>query len=192
MAIPLRLKSCAVLMALLPAIATAAAWQGDQHSGALQFTATQAGAKFSGHFGEFKVKFDFDATNPAKGVLDVAIATASADTADRERDELLHGRDFFWAEHFPQATYHAEGFKPDGKAWVADGQLTLRGVTQPVTVRFELKPKQKRLGMKGGAALRRLEFGVGQGDWTETTWLSDPVDVAFDLSLQPETAAASP
>lgn len=191
MAIPLRLKSCAVLLALLPAVAAAAAWQGDQHAGTLRFTATQAGAKFTGHFGEFKVRFDFDAADPAKGVLDVTISTASADTADQERNEVLHGRDFFWVEHFPQATYHAEGFKADGKAWVANGQLTLRGVTQPVVVRFELKPKQKELGMKGGAALRRLEFGVGQGDWTDTTWLADPVDVAFDLSLQP-AADASP
>ena len=192
MAIPLSLRSSAVLVALLPAVAAAAAWQGDQHSGALRFTATQAGAKFPGHFGEFKVRFDFDPANPAKGILDVTIATASADTADKDRDEVLHGRDFFWVVHFPEATYHAEGFKRDGKSWVASGKLTLRGVTQPVAVRFEVKPKQKQLGMKGGTSLRRLEFGVGQGDWTETTWLADPVDVAFDLSLQPGAAAASP
>jgi len=67
----------------------------------------------------------------------------------------------------------------------------LRGVTQPVAVRFELKQGAPRPGMKGSATLRRLEFGVGQGDWADTTWLSDPVDVAFDLSLLPETAAAS-
>ena len=192
MATPLRFLSCAALLALLPALAAAAAWQGDQHAGTLRFTATQAGAKFSGHFGEFKVRFDFDPKNPAQGVLDVTIATASADTADTERDEVLHGRDFFWAVHFPEAKYHAEGFKRDGKAWVASGKLTLRGVTQPVTVRFEAKPKQKWLSMKGGATLHRLEFGVGQGDWVETTWLADPVGVAFDLSLQPGTAAASP
>ena len=192
MAIPLKLKSCVVLMALLPAVATAAAWKGDQHSGALRFTATQAGAKFPGHFGEFTVRLDFDAANPAKGVLDVTVAMASADTADQDRDEVLHGRDFFWVVRFPGASYHAEGFKRDGKAWVANGKLTLRGVTQPVAVRFEVKPKQKLLGMKGGAGLRRLEFGVGQGDWTDTTWLADPVDIAFDLSLQPETAATSP
>lgn len=192
MAIPLRLKSLVLLLALLPAVATAAAWKGDQHSGALRFTATQAGAKFPGHFGEFRVRLDFDSANPAKGVLDVTVAMASADTADQDRDEVLHGRDFFWVVHFPEASYHAEGFKRDGKAWVANGKLTLRGVTQPVAVRFEVKPKQKLLGMKGGAGLRRLEFGVGQGDWTDTTWLADPVDIAFDLSLQPETAAISP
>ena len=37
-----------------------------------------------------------------------------------------------------------------------------------------------------------FKFGVGQGDWKETTWLADPVDVAFDLSLPQGTATASP
>jgi polyisoprenoid-binding protein YceI len=46
--------------------------------------------------------------------------------------------------------------------------------------------------MKGGATLRRLEFGVGQGEWAATTWVGDPVDVAFDLKLLPVTAATSP
>ena len=101
MAIPLRLKSCVTLMALLPAVATAAAWQGDQHSGALRFTATQAGAKFPGHFGEFRVRFDFDSANPAKGVLDVTIAMASADTADQDRDEVLHGPRFLLGRALP-------------------------------------------------------------------------------------------
>jgi len=75
---------------------------------------------------------------------------------------------------------------------MASGTLTLRGVTQPVTVRFELEPKLGRPVMKGGTTLRRLEFGVGQGDWASTTWVGDPIDVAFELKLRQETAAASP
>ena len=192
MATPLTLRFCAALLALLPSAAMAAVWQGDEHAGALRFVATQAGAKFPGHFGAFKVRFDFDPANPSRGYLDVTIATQSADTADAERDEVLHGKDFFWVERFPEAKYHAEGFKRDGKGWIAAGKLTLRGVTQAVVVRFELKPKARRLGMKGGVTLRRLEYGVGQGDWADTTWLGNPVDVAFDLSLQQESAAASP
>ncbi len=192
MATPLTFRIFAALAALLPCVAVAAVWQGDEQSGALQFFATQAGAKFPGHFGMFKVRIDFDPAVPAQGRLDVTIATRSADTADAERDEVLHSQDFFWIERFPEAKYHAEGFKRDGMGWIAAGNLTLRGVTQPVAVRFELKPGALHLGMKGGATLRRLEFGIGQGDWAETTWLSDPVDVAFDLSLLPETAATSP
>ncbi len=192
MANPLKLRHLAALLVLLPCAALAAVWQGDDRSGRLQFFATQAGAKFPGHFGKFKVRLDFDPAAPATGRLDVTIMTASADTADAERDEVLHGRDFFWVERFPEAKYHAEGFQRDGKGWIAAGELTLRGVTQPVALRFELGPGARSLGMKGGVILRRLEFGVGQGDWTETTWLSDPVEVAFDLGLLPETASASP
>jgi polyisoprenoid-binding protein YceI len=188
----MRLRHVAALLALLPCATLAATWQGDGRAGGVQFFATQAGAKFPGHFGKFKVRLEFDPAVPATARLDVTIMTASADTADAERDEVLHSQDFFWVERFPEAKYHAEGFQRDGKGWIAAGELTLRGVTQPVALRFELKPGTGRLGMKGGVMLRRLEFGVGQGDWAETTWLSDPVEVAFDLSLLPETAATSP
>ena len=191
MAATMNLRFCVALIALLPGIAAADAWQGDQQAGALRFVATQAGARFSGHFGEFKVRLEFDPAAPAKGRLEVTIATKSADTADAERDEVLHGRDFFWVARFPEAKYHAEGFKRDGKGWIGAGQLTLRGVTQAVAVRFELKPKQRRLSMKGGVTLRRLEFGVGQGDWAETTWIGDPVGVSFDLNLHRAAAEIS-
>jgi len=189
----LTLRVCAMLMALLASASAAAdTWLANQHSGTLRFVATQAGARFSGHFGEFSVRLDFDPRDPANARLDVTIATRSADTADADRDEVLHGRDFFWVQRFPEAAYHAVGLQRDGKGWIAAGSLSLRGVTQPVAVRFELKPKQGEFIMKGGATLRRLEFGVGQGDWASTTWVGNPVDVAFELKLQREPAAASP
>jgi len=190
MAAPLMLRVAAALCALLAAApAVSQSWQANQQSGQLRFVATQAGAKFSGHFGEFKVHMEFDAGSPAQARLDVTIAMPSADTADAERDEVLQGRDFFWVTRFPEARYHAEGFKQQGKEWLATGTLTLRGVTQPVAVRFQLKPQSGSLDMKGGATLRRLEFGVGQGDWASTTWIGDVVDVAFELWLQPAAAS---
>jgi len=192
MAASLMLRTIVALVALLPGVAAADVWQADQHAGALRFVATQAGARFPGHFGEFKVRLDFDPAEPAQGRLEVTIAMSSADTADAERDEVLHGRDFFWVSRFPEARYRAEGFQRDGDGWMASGTLTLRGVTQPVTVRFELEPKLGRPVMKGGTTLRRLEFGVGQGDWASTTWVGDPIDVAFELKLRQETATASP
>lgn len=193
MAPALTLSACATLLAWLASAAAAAdAWQANQNSGTLRFIATQAGARFSGHFGDFQVRFDFNPADPASARLDVTIATQSADTADADRDEVLRSQDFFWVARFPQAVYHAEGLQREGKAWVASGTLTLRGVTQPVAVRFELRPRRGSFTMRGGATMRRLEFGVGQGEWTSTTWVGDPVEVAFDLKLQQATAATSP
>jgi polyisoprenoid-binding protein YceI len=58
-------------------------------------------------------------------------------------------------------------------------------MTRPVAVRFELAPGPMQLAMKGKADLRRLEFGVGQGEWSSTEWVGDEVGVLFDLKLLP-------
>jgi polyisoprenoid-binding protein YceI len=170
--------------------ASADAWQGDQHSGRLQFTAIQAGAKFTSDFERFQVRFDFDEAKPADGRLDVTVETRSVDTADADRDGILRSRDFFWCEQYPEAVYHAEKFERDGAGWRAHGELSMRGVTRPVAVRFELAPGPMQLVMKGTSDLRRLEFGVGQGEWSSTEWVGDEVGVLFDLKLLPDALPA--
>lgn len=163
----------------------AADWRGDERSGSLQFIAVQAGATFPSAFRRFRVRFDFDEAKPAAGRLDVTVETRSVDTADVDRDEILRSRDFFWCEQYPEAVFHAEKFERDGAGWRASGELALRGMTRPVAVRFELAPGPMQLAMKGKADLRRLEFGVGQGEWSSTEWVGDEVGVLFDLKLLP-------
>ncbi|MGQ0430546.1 MAG: YceI family protein [Gammaproteobacteria bacterium] len=172
--------------------AQAGAWQGDGRAGKLEFTALQAGAYFTGRFREFRIELDFDAAAPAKGRLHVTIATASADTQDDDRDGILRSQDFFWSERHPEAVYHAEGFVREGKGFRAQGTLTLRGVSQPVAVHFTALPAQDHPAMKGSATIRRLAFGVGQGDWAATEWIGDEVAIAFELKLSPAAPAASP
>lgn len=166
-------------------VSHAADWQGDEHTGSLQFTATQAGATFTSAFERFRVRFDFDESKPAAGRLDVTVDTKSVDTADVDRDVILRSRDFFWCEQYPEAVFHAWKFERDGAGWRASGELTLRGTTRPAFVRFELAPGPMQLVMKGAAGLRRLEFGVGQGEWSSTEWVGDEVGVLFDLKLLP-------
>lgn len=178
------------LLAASPAAAKS--WQGAASAGPLQFDAIQADAKFTGRFKTYEVRFDFDPAKPAGGRLDVTVTLTSTDTADAERDEILKSAEFFWTERHPQAKFHATQFRRDGKRWRADGELTLRGVTKPAAVLFTLDEKPQVLGMKGDATIRRLPFGVGQGEWQSTEWIGDEVVVRFDLKLKPATAAAAP
>lgn len=183
---------------LLPAALACAAcfpafaetWEGDERAGSLQFTAIQAGAKFSGAFKRFSVRLEFDAADPAQGRLHVIVPTAGVDTADAERDEIIRSADFFWTGRFADAVFHAEGFEQEGAGFLARGELTIRGVTQPAIVRFALRPAGKRLAMKGTSELRRLPFGIGQGEWESTEWIGDEVGVRFDLKLRPAAPAA--
>lgn len=172
--------------------ASAGAWQADGKDGRLEFTAVQAGAKFTGRFTDFRVALVFDAARPAEGRLRVTVATRSVETEDDDRDGILQSDDFFASGAHPEAVYEAAGFERDGQGWLARGQLTLRGVTRPVLLRFTTAPAKDRLAMRGRATLARLAFGVGQGDWRSTEWIGDEVAIAFDLGLRPDAAAASP
>jgi polyisoprenoid-binding protein YceI len=172
--------------------ARAADWQGDGSSGRLEFSAVQAGAKFTGRFTRFRVEFALVPTAPERGRLHVTVATASADSQDADRDGTLRSQDFFWSERHPEAVFHAQGFERDGAGWRARGTLSLRGARQPVIVHFTAAPGKDRLALKGRATLRRLAFGVGQGDWSSTEWIGDEVEIAFDLSLQEAPAGTSP
>jgi polyisoprenoid-binding protein YceI len=178
------LRALLATLALAPS-ALADLRQADQSAGALEFTATQAGATFAGAFKRFEVKLDFDPAAPSTGRLDVTVDAASIDTQDGERDEILRSPDFFWVEKHPQAAYHATRFERDGASWLARGELTIRGVTRPVPVKFTLAAAGPAMVMKGTAQLKRLDFGLGQGDWAATEWVGDEVDVRFELKLAP-------
>lgn len=179
----------AIALVIAPA-AAAEVRQADQTSGTLQFQATQAGARLTGAFKQFDVKLDFDPGDPSHGNLDVTVPTASIDTRDSDRDEILKSPDFFWIEKHPQAVFHAQRFQKDGAGWRADGELTIRGVKRPVAVRFTLTPAAGNTVMKGTANLRRLAFGLGQGDWASTEWIGDEVGVHFELKLRPAQGSA--
>ncbi len=176
------LRAFALALALVPA-AHAELRQADQSDGRLKFSAVQAGAKFTGSFTRFRVALDFDPAHPDRGQLDVTVEVGSLDSADSERDEILRGPDFFKVAEHPQAVFHARRFERAGDGWRAPGDLTIRGVTRPVPVMFTLAPGAS--AMTGSASLRRLAFGLGQGEWASTEWVGDEVDIRFQLRLRP-------
>lgn len=170
--------SAAALAAALPRPATPA-----EGGGSLTFEATQAGAKFTGRFDRFNADIDFDPADPASCRFDVRIETASADTLESQRDEVLKGPDFFWVERYPVATYAGSGCRAQGGGYTLDGELMLRGVKRTVPLRFTYSAEGVGAGLEGSATLKRLAFGVGQGEWQSTEWVGDEVTVRFDLLL---------
>lgn len=167
------------------------AWRADATRGTLTFRATQAGAEFEGRFTRFVARLEFAPGDRPAGRFEVAIATGSVDTAERERDELLRSAEFFDAARLPEARYVATAFvRVGGDTYEARGRLTLRDVTRDVPLRFTWSGPADAPVLAGGAALRRLEFGVGQGEWRDTAWVGDEVRIAF--ALRPAAATPPP
>jgi polyisoprenoid-binding protein YceI len=180
------LCAAGVALADAPAVTAAQHWTTDSAHSQLTFSAVQAGAHFEGRFATFDPQIDFDAANLAASHFVVTVATGSADTRDKERDETLRGKDFFAVTKWPQARFETTGFTSSGNGrFEAQGKLTIRDVTRPVRLPFTFVAAGdgRTARMSGGTTIQRLDFGVGQGEWTDTSWVGNAVEIHFDLAL---------
>jgi polyisoprenoid-binding protein YceI len=91
-----------------------------------------------GRFNKFDGNFSYDEKNPSAAKIKVDIDPASIDSNHAERDKHLRGEEFLHVEKFPKAGFVSTSYeeKADGTA-VLKGDLTLRGVTKPVTIQVE-------------------------------------------------------
>lgn len=151
----------------------------------LTFATRYQGEVFTGRFPAFTTRLSFDPRSLGTARLDVAIPLAGAATGDRERDENLRGGDFFNVAKFPQARFVATKFRAlGGNRFAADGQLTLRGVSRPVTLSFTWSPGATSV-LAGQATVKRLDFGVGGGDWADTGIIPNEVAVSTKVVFKP-------
>lgn len=130
---------------------------------------------FSKHLGRFnKVEgaFTLDAAAPEKSSVAVTIDAASIDTNDAKRDEHLRNKDFFDVATYPTLTYKSTAVKKTGEnTATVTGDLTLHGVTKPVTLEVTLAkagphPVDNTKIMAGFSArgtLKRSDFGMTYG-----------------------------
>lgn len=91
-----------------------------------------------GTFKDFDGSFTFDEKDPAADKVNVTINTSSVDTNHTERDKHLRSADFLNVGKFPQATFVSTGVKKDGDELDITGNLTLNGVTKPITLEAKM------------------------------------------------------
>jgi len=134
---------------------------------------------------EVAVGADRDAAQRAR--FDVQIDVKSVDSMDKDRDTTIRGPDIFDVAHWPTAHYVTRSITKTAAGYSAVGALTLRGVTKDVPIAFQFTQGAPGAKLEGGAKLKRLDFGVGQGDWKSTEWVADTVQISFSLVLKPKT-----
>jgi polyisoprenoid-binding protein YceI len=167
--------------------APAAHYTLDPAKSSLEFTFLQAGAKNTGRFPRFAVTLDCAGADPAGGRLEVTVEVGALDTGDKDRDDTLRSDELFAAVKFPQAHFLATRIVKTAAGYEAEGALTIRGVTRDARVPFTFREASEggaAVGYLAGKALvRRLDFGVGQGEWKSTDQAGNEVTVSFALRL---------
>lgn len=147
--------------------------------------------KVRGSFNAFEGRGFFDAENPARSSVQLTIQAASIDTRNADRDAHLRSNDFFDMERYPEITFvstRVEQVKPN--TYAVTGDLTLKGVTKPVTVTFESAGTAvdaygtTRLGLEGQAVVNRKDWGVSWNAALEAggVLVSEKVTLEFEVS----------
>jgi polyisoprenoid-binding protein YceI len=185
----LRIAALAALFAVAPVLAA----DYTQAPGSkLQFTSSYQEEAFSGTFPGFTTSMTFDPAQLASSRLDVVIPLASATTGNEDYDPEMRGNAFFDAKKFPQARYTATKFRAlGGNRFAADGTLNLHGINKPVTLTFTWTAAARPV-LDGKAAVNRLDFGVGSGEWNDTSLIPNGVVVTTHVVFTPKAAAAAP
>lgn len=189
-----RLISSALLLAAfaLPTTAAADTWKVDGAHTQVGFSVSHMMVStVRGTFGTFDGTVETDAKGKLTG-LQGTVDITSVDTADAKRDEHLRSPDFFDAAQFPKMTFTSKAVKAVGDAYEVKGDLTIRGVTKPVTLKVEAIRGpitdpwgNVKAGTSATTTINRQDFGVS---WNSTldaggVVVGDEVKITIDLEV---------
>jgi len=161
--------SVAVVLSLGVSSASAAAdtYDIDKGHSAVMFRIQHMKAGYQyGRFNDFAGTIVFDEANPAASSVKVEVKTTSVDTNDAKRDDHLRNPDFLDCAQFPTMTFSSTAVKAAGTGYEVAGNLTLHGVTKPVTVTMTKTGAAAdpwggfRIGFEGVLTVKRSEYGM--------------------------------
>ena len=148
--------------------------------------------KVRGMFKEVTGTATIDGANPSNSSLSVEIQAGSVDSRSEMRDGHMKGEDFFDVEKYPTITFVATGFEiTDAETVKVTGDLTIKGVSHPVTVPFTYLGTNgdpwgnERVGFEGSVVVNRKDWGLNWNAPIETGGLL----VSENITLEFEVAA---
>lgn len=139
---------------------------------------------FYGRFNEIAGTVTFDAADPTKSSVELSVPIESIDTHNDKRNQHLKSPDFFNAKQFPALTFKSTKIEGSGNTYKVTGDLTVHGVTKPVSIEFKRGPDGK-----GGQGETRgggeTQFTIKRSDY-DMKFMTGPVgdDVNIIVSLE--------
>ncbi len=148
-------------------------------------------ANVGGEFNNVSGTVEFDAAKPDQSRIEASIDANSLHLGDPQRDAHVKGADFFDVAQFPALTFRSTKVAADGSGYKVTGDLTLHGVTKPVTLSVaSVSPEVtdpwslQRRGLSAVTTINRKDFGMG---WNAPAgggvMLSENVEIVLDLEM---------
>lgn len=162
---------CLLLLGAAAKCGAADTYQVDPAHSFVMFRVKHMGIGYAyGRFDDLSGAFMFDSSNPSGLTFDLQVKADSVDSGNAKRDQHLKGPDFFNVKEYPTISFKSTSVRRAGeKSFDVSGDLTLHGVTRPVTVRLDWVGSGKdpwggyRTGFDGSFIIRRSDFGMKFG-----------------------------
>lgn len=172
-------------------------WTIDPGHSRLGFSARHAMiTTVRGSFNTFEGEFYADLEDVSRSHASVILTAASVDTRNTQRDEHLRSADFFDVEKYPAITFESTNIEEIREgAYIVTGNLTIRDVTQQITVPLELAGVmvdsfgETRAGFEGSRRIKRRDFGL---EWNMPmdrggVLVSEKIDLELEISAVKQT-----
>lgn len=146
--------------------------------------------KVRGQFNEFEGNLFLDAENPANSTGELTVQAKSIDTRNADRDNHIRSNDFLAMDEFPQIIFSTTAIAGGPEQWKVNGDLTVRGVTKPVTLDVTYLGTSPdpwgntRVGFEGSTVVNRKDWGVNWNLALEAggVLVSEKVTIEFEIA----------
>ncbi len=150
----------------------------------LVFVSKQMGVPVDGIFTKFVGHFAVDPTKPEAGSANIEVELGSIDTGNSDANNEVAGKAWFDIKDYPVARFVSGKIRGLGQGrYEVSGKMTIKGKTQDVKAPFTLKQQGDALVVDGTFPLRRLDYGIGSGIWSDTSVVEDEVQIRFHFSI---------
>ena len=178
-------------------------WQADPYHTQVEFSAKHLGMMtVRGHFAEVSVTGHIDPSQPEASNVEVTIQTASMRTNHAQRDKDVLASNFLDAETFPTMSFKSTKIEQvDGDHYALTGDLTIKGVTHPLTLQmtrlgeFNDPMMGHRFAYSGEGLINRKDFGMSFSMMLDGKFIvSDEVRILLEgeiVEKQPEESAGA-
>jgi polyisoprenoid-binding protein YceI len=178
------------ILALVAAVASAAPAASPQgiiaDQSEVAYVADQMGVAVEGNFTRFSAHVELDPAKLQAGSVAFSVDTSSIDFPSADVLKELAKPDWFDTAHFPAADFRSSAIRAAGAPdrYQIDGVLTIKGHSHPVVVPVVLKHSGATTLASGSLTIKRLDYGVGTGEWSDTSLVSDEVQIKFKIAMR--------
>lgn len=150
----------------------------------IRFAAKQMGVATEGRFRKFGAELEFDPARPEMARARIEVELGSIDLGNEDGEIEVRRKPWFNVDAFPKASFTGAGAKAlGGGKFELAGKLAIKGVTQEVVLPFTVRQEGANLVAEGAYPLKRLEFKIGEGAWSDTDTVANEVLVRYRVHL---------